>query len=47
MKAILNETRLWYRDMCDKTNNIKNKSKHINSKTHKHKENFGTIVGEY
>ena len=32
--------------MYDKTINIKSKSKHINSKTHKHKQKFGSVVKE-
>ena len=36
----MNETRLWCCDICDKTKNIKIKSKHIKSKSHKHKEKF-------
>ena len=34
----MNETRVWFCDILDKTIIIKNKSKQINSKTHKHKE---------
>ena len=38
MNAIMNETELWYCDICNKTNNFEFKSKPINSKTHKHKQ---------
>ena len=39
----MNETRLWYCDVCDKTIKIKSKSKYINSKTYIHKK-IGTVV---
>ena len=38
MNAFMNETQFWYCIICDETNNIESKSKHITSKTHKHKE---------
>ena len=44
MNASLNETWLWYCDICDKTINIKSKSKHIISKSHKHKDTYGVLV---
>ena len=44
---MMNETQLWFCDVCDKTNNITNKSKHNNSKSHKHKKEYGIIVKEY
>ena len=44
MIATKNQTQLWYCNNCDKTINIKSKSKHNNSKTHKHKEKLGTVV---
>ena len=34
----MNETQIWYCDICDKTIDIKSKSKHSNSKTHMHKK---------
>ena len=43
----MNETQLWYSDICDKTNNIKIKSKRINSRSHKHKDKFGVVVIEF
>ena len=43
----MNETQLWYCDVCKKTHKIKNKSAHINYKTHKHKEKYGFVVKEY
>ena len=39
----MNGIQLWYCDICDKTIII-SKSKHINSKSHKHKEIYGTVV---
>ena len=42
----MNGTRLWYCNICDKSI-IKNKSKHIKSKSHKHKEKFSVVVKEY
>ena len=44
MNAMMNGTQLLYCDICDETINIKSKSKHINSKTQKHKEKYGTLV---
>ena len=43
----MNETRVWYCDICGKTINIKSKPKHNFSKTHKHKEKYGTVVKDY
>ena len=43
----MNESRLWYCDICDKTINIKSKSKHFNSKSHEHKEKHSIFVREY
>ena len=43
----MNETRLWFCDICDKTINIKSKSKHNISKSHKHKDKCGMLVREY
>ena len=40
----MNETRLCFCGMCDKTNNIGSKSKHFNSKTHIHKNDYRTVV---
>ena len=37
----------WFCDICDKTIKIKSKSKHINSKFHKHKEKHSVVVKEY
>ena len=44
MNTTLNQTQLWFYDLCDKTFTTKSKSKHINSNTHKHKEKFGFVV---
>ena len=44
MKAIMTESQFWFCDICDKTFNIKSKSKHINYKTRKHKQNYGIVV---
>ena len=43
----MNETHLWFCGICDETINKKNKSEHINSKTHVHKQEFGTVFREY
>ena len=40
----MNEAQLWYFNIFDKSFNIKNKSKHIIPKSHKHKEKFGVVV---
>ena len=47
MNAIMNETQLWYCDLCDKTINFKRKSKHINSKIQKSKQKHEFLVKEY
>ena len=47
MNALMNETGIWFCEICDKTINFKSKSKHINLKTHKHKQKDGTLVKEY
>ena len=47
MNAIINQTHLWYCEVCDKTIKIISKSKHTNSKFEKHKAKYGTIVKEY
>ena len=47
MNARINETQLWYCDICDETINIKSKSRHINSKTHEHKKAYGSVVKQY
>ena len=47
MNAIMNETQLWYCDICDKTNNVESISKLINSETHIHKKQYGANVKEY
>ena len=38
---------MWYCDVCDKSNNIKNESKHINAKSHEHKDKVKVVVEEY
>ena len=40
----MNEFFWWFCDISDKLINIKNKSKHIISQSHKHKEKFGVVV---
>ena len=43
----MNESQLWYCIICDKTIKFKNKSNHINSRSHKHKEKFSNLVKVY
>ena len=43
----MNETRLWYFDIYEKTVNFEYKSKQFFSKTHIHKSEYGTVVKEY
>ena len=43
----MNETRIWYCDICHRTLNFKSKPKHLNSKFHKHKEKLSVVVEEY
>ena len=47
MNAIMNQTQLWYCDICDKRIIIKSKSKHINSKAHTNKKEYGTVVEKH
>ena len=47
MNVIMNETRFWYCDKCDKTIKIKSKSKRFESKTHIHQEKVGILVKAY
>ena len=48
MNAILNETQLWYCDICVmKQLKLKVNQNINNSKTHKHKQQYGTVVKEY
>ena len=47
MNAIMNGTQSWFCDICDKTNKIKSKSKHIIYNSYKHKQNYGIVVEEY
>ena len=42
----MNENQLRYSNIRDKTFNIKNKSKYIKTKSHKHKEIFSLVVKE-
>ena len=43
----MNKTRLWHCNICDNTINIKSKSNHINSNSHKNKEKFSILVKVY
>ena len=38
---------IWYCDICDKSNIIKSKAKHVNSKSQKHKEKFSLVGKEH
>ena len=46
MKFLMNETQLWFPDICGKTKNNKTKSKYDTSQTHKHKQKHGMVVKE-
>ena len=46
MNAKMNETQLGFCDICAKTINNKSNSKHIISRTHKHKQKYGIINKE-
>ena len=43
----MNETQLWFCDICDKTTDFNSRLRYINSKSHKHKKEYGTIVKEF
>ena len=42
-----NQTQIWHCDICNKTIDIITNSKHKNSKSYKHKTDYGTVVKEY
>ena len=42
-----NEMRLWYCDIYDRTISFTSRLRHVNSKSHKGKKEYGTVVGEY
>ena len=43
----MNEALLWCCNICDKLNKFTKKSKHIESKSHKHKEKVSVVVKKY
>ena len=43
----MNQTQLWFCDICDKTINFESKSNRFNSERHKHKKAYGSVVKEY
>ena len=43
----MKQTQVWCCKICEKTINFKGKSKHIISKTYKHKRKNDTVVKEY
>ena len=43
----MNDSQLYYCNICDKTIKFKNKSNHDNSHAHKHKEKFSILVKVY
>ena len=47
MNAIMNEIQLWYCDICDQTIRFFSRLRHFNSKSHKHKREYGTVVKKY
>ena len=47
MNAMMNKTQLWCCDICNKTINIKSKSKRFNSKTQIHKKKNGVVFKDY
>ena len=47
MVDIINQNQLWHCDICNKTIKFKNKSNHIHSQYHKHKEKYSILVKEY
>ena len=44
MNALMNETQLWYCDICDETIKIRNKSKHLSSKSPQNEEQYGNFL---
>ena len=44
---MMKQNEFLYCEICDKTTNIRSKSKHINSKSQKHKKRYGTAVKDY
>ena len=47
MNGIMNETPLKYCDVSDKTTNFTSRLRYSNTKSHKHKKEYGTVVKEY
>ena len=47
MNAIFNETHLSFCDQRKKTNSFSSRLRHINSKSHNHKEEYGTVVKKH
>ena len=47
MNVKLNETRLWYCEICDRTINIESKSQPFISKTHVNRKEHGIVVRKY
>ena len=44
---MMNETQLWFSDICAKIINFKSKSKQINSKSHRQKKEYDIVVKQY
>ena len=40
----MNESQLWYCNICDKTIKFRNKANYIISNSHKHKKNLATLL---
>ena len=47
MNDKMNETPIWYCDICDEIFIIRSKSNHHTSKEHKHKEKYGLVAKDY
>ena len=43
----MNQSQLWCCEICDKTIKIESKSKHKTSKSHEHKNAYGTVDKQY
>ena len=43
----MSENQIWCCYICDKTISFKSKSEHINCKSYKQKEKYGTVVKEH
>ena len=47
MNSVLNDSRLWFCDICDKTINFEKRLGQIKSKSHIHRKEYGSFVEDF